>query len=66
MLEVLKFVDVFLPNDREAKKITRADNLDAAVAMLKQHVPVLAVKLGAEGAMACGPQGSVRCAARSR
>jgi len=63
LLEALKFVDVFLPNDREVKKITRADDLDAAVAMLKQHVPVLAVKLGPEGAMACGPQGSFRCAA---
>ncbi len=63
LLETLKFVDVFLPNDREAKKITRADNLEAAVAILKQHVPVLAVKLGPEGAMACGPRGSFRCAA---
>jgi sugar/nucleoside kinase (ribokinase family) len=59
LLEVLKFVDVFLPNDREAKKIARTESLDAAVATLKQHVPVLAVKLGPEGAMACGPQGSV-------
>jgi sugar/nucleoside kinase (ribokinase family) len=65
LFAVLKFVDVFLPNDREAKKIARVDNLDAAVAMLKQHVPVLAVKLGAEGALACGPQGSVRSPARS-
>jgi sugar/nucleoside kinase (ribokinase family) len=31
--------------------------------MLKQRVPVLAVKLGAEGAMACGPSGFVRSAA---
>ena len=54
LLEVLKFVDVFLPNEREAKKITRAENLDAAVAMLRQRVPVLAIKLGAQGAMACG------------
>jgi len=58
-------VDVFLPNEREAKKITRADNLDAAIAALKQRVPVLAVKLGAEGALACGPSGSVRCPARA-
>ncbi len=63
LFEVLKFVDVFLPNEREAKKITRADNVDAAVAALAQHVPVVAVKLGAEGAMACGPSGSVRGAA---
>ena len=63
LFEVLKFVDVFLPNEREAKKITRAENLDAAVAMLRQRVPVLAVKLGAQGAMACGRSGSVRCPA---
>jgi sugar/nucleoside kinase (ribokinase family) len=63
LFETLKFVDVFLPNDREAKKITRADNLEAAVAILRQQVPVLAVKLGPEGAMACGPQGSFRCPA---
>ena len=63
LFEVLKFVDVFLPNEREAKKITRADNLDEAVATLRQFVPVVAVKLGAEGAIACGPSGSVRGAA---
>lgn len=64
LFEVLKFVDVFLPNDREVKKITGIDDLDAAVAKLRQLVPVLAVKLGPEGAMAFGPQGSVRCPAR--
>lgn len=65
LFEVLKFVDVFLPNEREAKKITRAENLDAAVAMLRQRVPVLAVKLGSQGALACGRSGSVRCPAPS-
>jgi sugar/nucleoside kinase (ribokinase family) len=63
LFEVLKFVDVFLPNEREAKKITRAEDLDAAVAMLRHRVPVLAVKLGAQGALACGRSGSVRCPA---
>ena len=65
LFEVLRFVDVFLPNDREAKKIAGTDDLDAAVAVLKQRVPVLVVKLGAEGAMACGPSGSVRCLAQA-
>jgi len=65
LFEVLKFVDVFLPNEREAKKITRAEDLDAAVAMLRQRVPVLAVKLGSQGALACGRSGSVRCPAPS-
>ena len=65
LFEVLKFVDVFLPNERETKKIARTDDLDSAVAILKQRVPVLAVKLGAEGAMAVGPSGTLRAPARS-
>jgi len=65
LLEVLQFVDVFLPNEREAKKIARTDDLDAAVAALKQRVPVLAVKMGPQGAMVCGPSGSVHCPALS-
>jgi sugar/nucleoside kinase (ribokinase family) len=65
LFEVLKFVDVFLPNEREAKRTARTDNLEAAVDALKRRVPVVAVKLGAQGAMACGPAGSVRCAART-
>jgi sugar/nucleoside kinase (ribokinase family) len=65
LFEVLKFVDVFLPNDREVKKMTGADSLDAAVAALTPRIPVLVVKLGAEGAMACGPRGIVRCPARA-
>jgi sugar/nucleoside kinase (ribokinase family) len=65
LLEVLKFVDVFLPNHREAKKIAHTESLDAAIALLKERVPVLAVKPGADGAVGFGPQGSVRCPARS-
>jgi len=64
LFQVLKFVDVFLPNGREAKKIARVDDLDAALGILKEHVSVLAIKLGAEGALARGPQGCVRCSAR--
>ncbi|HYA61989.1 MAG TPA: carbohydrate kinase family protein [Candidatus Sulfotelmatobacter sp.] len=60
---VLKHVDVFLANEREAKKIARADNLESAVASLSPRVPVLVVKLGAEGALARGPCGQVRCPA---
>lgn len=64
LLAVLKFVDLFLPNEREAKKIAHTNDLDAAVAMLSQRVPVLAVKLGAQGALGCGPDGCVRCPAQ--
>jgi sugar/nucleoside kinase (ribokinase family) len=50
--EVLHYVDIFFPNEREAKKIARTDDLEEAVAKLSQMVPVLALKTGRSGAMA--------------
>jgi len=50
--EVLRYVDIFLPNAREAKKIAGTENIDDAVAKLASMVPVVVVKLGAQGAMA--------------
>lgn len=50
--EVLRHVDVFLPNDREAKKVTGEPDLESAVRRLAAMVPVVAVKLGPDGAMA--------------
>lgn len=58
--EVLRAVDVFLPNAREAKKIAGTDHLEAAVEQLARLVPVVAVKLGPEGALA--RRGRERCA----
>jgi sugar/nucleoside kinase (ribokinase family) len=52
LTDVLRFVDVFLPNDREAKRVAGVDNLEAAIAKLAGLVPVVAVKLGPQGAMA--------------
>ena len=51
MQEVLRHVDVFLPNEREAKRIIGTDNLDTAINQLADMVPLLVVKLGSEGAM---------------
>lgn len=63
-LEVaLRYVDVFLPNAREAKKIARRDHLDAALEHLAQLVPVVAVKLGPEGALARRGNVQVTCPA---
>jgi sugar/nucleoside kinase (ribokinase family) len=45
-------VDIFLPNAREARKISATDDLDAAVEALAGLVPVVAVKLGPNGSMA--------------
>jgi sugar/nucleoside kinase (ribokinase family) len=64
LFEVLKFVDIFLPNEREATRIARTDSLEEAVVRLKQLVPVLAIKLGQEGAVACSAAGTLRCPAR--
>jgi len=50
--DALPFVDVFLPNEREARKIAGADDLDSAIQKLASIVPVVVVKLGAGGAIA--------------
>lgn len=48
----LPYVDILLPNEREALKIARADDLETAVSRLSERVKTLIVKLGARGAMA--------------
>jgi sugar/nucleoside kinase (ribokinase family) len=50
--ETLRYVDLLLPNDREAQKIAGVNHLDEAIALLAQRVPTLVVKLGANGAVA--------------
>jgi sugar/nucleoside kinase (ribokinase family) len=53
--DVLRYVDVFLPNEREACKaagIDDSDDLDAATRKLAELVPLVVVKLGSKGAMA--------------
>jgi len=50
--EVLKFVDIFFPNERETKKIARTEDLTQAIAKLAQTVPLVVVKLGPRGALA--------------
>jgi len=50
--DVLRYVDVFLPNEREARRVAGTDDFDSALAILAQIVPLVVVKLGAAGAMA--------------
>jgi sugar/nucleoside kinase (ribokinase family) len=50
--DVLRYVDVFLPNAREAQRITKANDLETAVARLAELVPLVVIKRGEEGAMA--------------
>ncbi len=50
--DALRYVDVFLPNEREAQKAAGLNDLDAAVKKLAALVPLVVVKLGREGALA--------------
>lgn len=45
-------VDVFLPNEREALKISGAGTVDGALERLSQAIPVVAIKLGSKGCIA--------------
>jgi sugar/nucleoside kinase (ribokinase family) len=63
VFDVLGHVDVFLPNQREAMRLTGAASLDAAVEKLASRVPVLAVKLGGQGALARRGKEEFRCPA---
>ncbi len=50
--EALRFVDILMPNEREACRLAREPQLDLAVRKLSEMVPLIAVKRGAQGAMA--------------
>jgi sugar/nucleoside kinase (ribokinase family) len=50
--DLFPYVDVFLPNAREACRIADAPDLDLAVNRLAALIPLVVVKLGSEGAMA--------------
>ncbi len=50
--ETLRHVDVFFPNEREARRITGCNDLQEAIARLAKMVPLLVVKLGEDGALA--------------
>jgi sugar/nucleoside kinase (ribokinase family) len=62
--DVLEYVDVLLPNEREACKLAGADDLEAAIRKLSALVPLLVVKLGKQGALA--QQGKERLTSPSR
>lgn len=58
---LLAVTDVFLPNQTEALSITQAEDIESAARQLAQKAKFVAVKLGADGAVACNgsflPQG---------
>ena len=49
---LLKYVDILLPNEREACKLAQVDDVSRAADILSQKVPTLVIKRGSQGAMA--------------
>jgi sugar/nucleoside kinase (ribokinase family) len=49
--ETLRYVDILMPNEREAKALTGEDSLEVAMERLSRVVPVVVVKRGGMGAM---------------
>ncbi len=64
ILEALRYVDVLLPNEREACLIADEPNLDSAITKLRGLVPLLVVKRGVNGASAYAGASSWHAPAR--
>jgi sugar/nucleoside kinase (ribokinase family) len=52
ILLLLKHVDIFLPNEREACKLAQATSVERAAEVLSPKVPILVIKRGSQGAIA--------------
>jgi sugar/nucleoside kinase (ribokinase family) len=60
VMDVLRYVDVLLPNMREAKRIAGTDDFETALARLAERVPLVVVKMGEQGALAVRGQERLR------
>ena len=50
---VLPYIDLFFPNKSEVLFTSRAADFEQGVAVLASQIPIIGVKLGADGGMAC-------------
>lgn len=50
--EALRYVDILMPNEREACKIAGVSDFEKAIRQLSERVPLLVVKIGSKGSMA--------------
>jgi len=55
--ELLAATDVFLPNQTESLSITKSSDVESAARQLATKTKLVAVKLGADGALACSQGG---------
>jgi sugar/nucleoside kinase (ribokinase family) len=49
---LLKYIDIFLPNEREACKLAEVDDVNRAAELLSPKVAILVIKRGPQGAIA--------------
>jgi len=49
--EILGHVDIFLPNDAEARGITKSEDIETALEILNSKVPMVVIKCGDKGAI---------------
>ncbi len=63
LMSVLKYVDVFMPSERELKRVAHSDDLEAALKLVAGKVPLLVVKMGEKGALAQRGQERIACPA---
>ncbi len=49
IFEVLKYVDIFLPNEKEARHITKCDTIEQALVILGRVVKTVVIKNGERG-----------------
>lgn len=52
IFEILKYVDIFLPNENEALRITRCSDVESALDLLSRTVNTVIIKTGKNGAWA--------------
>ncbi len=52
LIDVLRGANIFMPNADEAQRLTETDNIHAAAEILRQFVPLLIIKDGANGSHA--------------
>lgn len=64
ILDSLQFVDILIPNEREACLIAAKPDLDCAIETLRKLVPLLVIKRGAKGASAYTPDAELHAPAQ--
>jgi sugar/nucleoside kinase (ribokinase family) len=58
--ELLSVTDIFLPNKTEALSITKVNDVEIAAKQIADKTKLVAVKLGADGALACSQAGKFK------